>query len=76
MAIDARAVRLLEGESTQLGATWDGLGVKFSQFSANATKVELCRLETTSGRFGIGRSISFLITARSALAITVSPEGL
>src|SRR5262249_39711857 len=42
MAIDAHAVRLWEGESTQLGATWDGLGVNFSLFSANATKVELC----------------------------------
>src|ERR1700709_2879671 len=25
-----------------LGATWDGLGVNFALFSANATKVELC----------------------------------
>jgi len=47
MAIDARAVRLWEGESTQLGATWDGLGVNFSLFSANATKVELCLFDPT-----------------------------
>ena len=47
MAIDAHAVRLWEGESTQLGATWDGLGVNFSLFSANATKVELCLFDTT-----------------------------
>ena len=25
-----------------LGATWDGVGVNFALFSANATKVELC----------------------------------
>src|SRR5215471_7707257 len=47
MAIDARAVRLWEGESTQLGATWDGLGVNFSLFSANATNVELCLFDPT-----------------------------
>jgi isoamylase len=42
MAIDRRSVRIWEGDATQLGATWDGLGVNFSLFSANATKVELC----------------------------------
>jgi glycogen operon protein len=47
MAIDAHAVRLWEGESTQLGATWDGLGVNFCLFSANATKVELCLFDPT-----------------------------
>lgn len=31
-----------EGSPNQLGATWDGLGVNFALFSANATKVELC----------------------------------
>ena len=36
------AIRIWEGTSTQLGATWDGLGVNLSLFSANATKVELC----------------------------------
>src|ERR1700710_1890836 len=34
--------RVSEGFSHQLGATWDGLGVNFALFSANATKVELC----------------------------------
>ena len=34
--------RLAEGSPNPLGATWDGLGVNFSLFSANATKVELC----------------------------------
>jgi isoamylase len=42
MAPLPQATRILEGTSTQLGATWDGLGVNFSLFSANATKVELC----------------------------------
>ena len=30
-----------------LGATWDGLGVNFALFSANATKVELCLFDST-----------------------------
>ncbi len=35
-------VDLLEGSPNPLGATWDGLGVNFALFSANATRVELC----------------------------------
>jgi isoamylase len=31
-----------EGQPFPRGATWDGLGVNFALFSANATKVELC----------------------------------
>ena len=34
--------RVSEGSPYPLGANWDGLGVNFSLFSANATKVELC----------------------------------
>ena len=34
--------RLNEGWPDPRGATWDGLGVNFSLFSAHATKVELC----------------------------------
>jgi glycogen operon protein len=34
--------RIAEGSPDPRGATWDGLGVNFSLFSANATKVELC----------------------------------
>ena len=34
--------RIREGQPFPLGATWDGLGVNFAIFSANATKVELC----------------------------------
>lgn len=37
-----RATRIGEGLPYPLGATWDGLGVNFSLFSAHATKVELC----------------------------------
>jgi isoamylase len=42
MAGNTQAIRIWEGNSAQLGATWDGLGVNFSLFSANATRVELC----------------------------------
>ncbi len=38
----ARASRITEGLPHPLGATWDGVGVNFALFSANATKVELC----------------------------------
>ena len=34
--------RIREGLPYPLGATWDGSGVNFAIFSANATKVELC----------------------------------
>src|SRR6201996_4039150 len=34
--------RVREGLPHPRGATWDGEGVNFSLFSANATKVELC----------------------------------
>ena len=37
-----RRTRIREGRPFPLGATWDGLGVNFSIFSAHATKVELC----------------------------------
>src|SRR5919107_899638 len=37
-----RTSRVREGLPYPLGATWDGLGVNFAIFSANATKVELC----------------------------------
>ena len=33
--------RVREGHSFPLGATWDGVGVNFALFSANASKVEL-----------------------------------
>ncbi len=37
-----RTSRITEGLPHPLGATWDGVGVNFALFSANATKVELC----------------------------------
>ncbi len=37
-----RRARIREGHPHPGGATWDGLGVNFALFSANATKVELC----------------------------------
>ncbi len=35
-------MRVLEGFSHKLGATWDGRGTNFALFSSHATKVELC----------------------------------
>src|SRR4051812_27896421 len=37
-----RTSTIREGKPFPLGATWDGLGVNFAIFSANASKVELC----------------------------------
>ena len=42
MAASQQSSRLSEGLPYPLGANWDGLGVNFALFSANATKVELC----------------------------------
>ena len=43
-----RAVRA--GKPYPLGATWDGRGVNFALFSANAEKVELCLFNETGRR--------------------------
>lgn len=40
--------RVSEGLPYPLGATWDGSGVNFAIFSANATKVELCLFDAES----------------------------
>ena len=48
--------RLREGSPDPRGATWDGMGVNFSLFSAHATKVELCLFDS-SGQRGIRRVI-------------------
>src|ERR1700748_387959 len=37
-----RRSSIREGQPFPLGATWDGLGVNFALFSANAQRVELC----------------------------------
>ena len=41
LAAGLRKTKVQEGKPFPLGATWDGLGVNFAIFSANATKVEL-----------------------------------
>ena len=38
------------GQPYPRGATWDGEGVNFAVFSANATKVELCIFESNGRR--------------------------
>jgi glycogen operon protein len=45
-----RRSRVTEGLPFPLGATWDGLGVNFAIFSANATKVELCLFDQQGRR--------------------------
>ena len=42
--------RITEGLPYPLGATWDGLGVNFALFSANATRVELCLFDNRGER--------------------------
>ncbi|HZR70290.1 MAG TPA: glycogen debranching protein GlgX [Burkholderiales bacterium] len=42
--------RLREGLPFPRGATWDGKGVNFSLFSANATKVEVCIFDETGAK--------------------------
>ena len=49
-----RKSRISEGSPNPRGATWDGLGVNFALFSANATKVELCLFDD-SGRTELER---------------------
>jgi glycogen operon protein len=46
----AQRSRITEGLPDPLGATWDGLGVNFALFSANATKVELCLFDGAGKR--------------------------
>ncbi|MEN3354573.1 MAG: isoamylase [Betaproteobacteria bacterium] len=45
-----RHSRVTEGQPDPLGATWDGLGVNFALFSANATRVELCLFDSHGNR--------------------------
>ncbi len=42
--------RVREGHAFPLGANWDGLGVNFALFSANATRVELCLFDIEGKR--------------------------
>ena len=48
VAISKSPIR--EGLPHPLGATWDGEGVNFALFSANATRVELCIFDETGKR--------------------------
>src|SRR6201986_5400849 len=41
---------MTEGKPFPLGATWNGLGVNFALFSANATRVELCLFDERGER--------------------------
>lgn len=43
-------IRVWPGEPYPLGATWDGSGVNFALFSANADKVELCLFNDSGTR--------------------------
>src|SRR4029077_3579508 len=45
-----KASRVREAHSFPLGATWDGTGVNFALFSANARKVELCLFDIEGKR--------------------------
>jgi isoamylase len=46
----SKGFRINEGLPSPQGATWDGVGVNFTLFSANATKVELCLFDSTGRR--------------------------
>ncbi len=52
--IALKPVTVREGWPFPLGATWNGEGINFALFSANATKVELCLYDET-GKQEIGR---------------------
>ena len=53
--VDTRPIRAVwPGQPYPRGATWDGEGVNFSLFSANADKVELCIFDP-SGRHELQR---------------------
>ena len=42
--------RLEAGSAYPLGATWDGTGVNFALFSANAERVDVCIFDTRGRR--------------------------
>ena len=44
------AVRVWPGRPYPLGATWEGNGVNFALFSANATQVELCLFDSVDSQ--------------------------
>ena len=46
--------KLLPGRPDPMGASWDGLGVNFAVFSANAEAIDLCVFDA-AGRREIAR---------------------
>ncbi len=46
----APEMRVLPGDWTRLGATWDGAGVNMAVFSAHASRVELCLFDRDGRR--------------------------
>jgi len=42
--------KLLPGNPHPLGATWDGLGINFAVFSANANRIDLCLFDPAGRR--------------------------
>jgi isoamylase len=48
--VSDKSTRITEGQPFPLGATWDGKGVNFALFSANASKVEVCIFDTDGKR--------------------------
>ncbi|HYD05958.1 MAG TPA: glycogen debranching enzyme GlgX, partial [Reyranella sp.] len=42
--------KLLPGSPCPLGATWDGLGINFAVFSANAHRIDLCLFDPAGRR--------------------------
>jgi isoamylase len=44
------AVRVWPGRPYPLGATWEGNGVNFALFSANATRIELCLFDSVTSQ--------------------------
>jgi isoamylase len=42
--------KLLPGNPSPLGATWDGLGINFAVFSANANRIDLCLFDPAGRR--------------------------
>ena len=54
--MSANDVRVWPGLPAPLGATWDGEGVNFAIFSANATAIELCLFADSDATNGAGES--------------------
>jgi len=55
-------MRITQGNSYPLGATWDGKGVNFALFSEHATRVTLCLFENAEAK---KESVSLVMTERT-----------